>query len=229
MRSRVALLPFLLASLLGLGSLSGATVPAKVPSHSLVRVKLGEGERATVFAERLMPVEVVRSFEGVVFTGQPGRYAVLVISNETIETLFVEITGDVPVPPVPVPVPPVPVPPNPVPVPVPVPPSPVIPSGFVGEVYQRAKAVNDKVNCGKIATNYRNVHSAIAAGGIKTPAEAKTTIYNLNKTLSLPQTWLAYGQWLGAEANKRAPNVNGIDAVRQLFDDIATGMEAASK
>lgn len=220
---------FLFALFLWQPFLAAATAPDKVPVYSLVRVKLDEGERATVFAEKLTPVEVVRSFEGIVFTGPAGRYAVLVISTEDIKTLFVEITSDAPPGPSPPPIPPNPGPgPGPSP-PGPTPPGPVIPAGFAGEVYQKALSVGDKPNCEKIATNYRNVHAAIAAGGIKTPAEAKTQIFTLNKALSLPQTWLGFGQWLGAEANKRAPNTSGMDAARQLFDDVATGLEAASK
>lgn len=90
-----------------------------VPPFSLVRVRLEAGERAWVLGSDLLPVDVERTATGLVFTGRPGRYAVLSFTETSQDQHLVEIAGQVPTPPTP-PIPPVPpVPPTPPPHPVP--------------------------------------------------------------------------------------------------------------
>jgi hypothetical protein len=92
------------------------SVPDTVPEHSLVRVVLNPDEKCFVLSTGLMPVEVIKTDEGVVFTGAPGRYAVLMFSDTASNQEFVEI--------IPRGLPPAPVPPGPVPPPVPPVPDP---------------------------------------------------------------------------------------------------------
>ncbi len=196
----------------------GVVVPDRVQEHHLVKIKLGDGEKCQIFASNLQPVDAVRSYGGVVFTGPPGRYAVIVSNpSDADEVLppvyYVEIYRDGPAPP---PIPPTPIPPNP----------DVIPPGFAGDVCKAALQINDKAGTVKLKDNYQKVLSIIAAGGIKTPAEAKAQISELNKALKLPQTWLPFGQWLGAQANAKAQT---ITATRTFFQDVVTGLEAAAR
>lgn len=191
----------------------GVVVPDRVQEHHLVKIKLSEGEKCQIFASNLQPVDAVRSYGGVVFTGPPGRYAVIVSNpSDADEVLppvyYVEIYRDGPAPP--------PIPPNP----------DVIPPGFAGEVCNAALQINDKAGTVKLKDNYQKVLSIIAAGGIKTPAEAKAQISELNKALKLPQTWMPFGQWLGAQANAKAQT---ITATRTFFQDVVTGLEAAAR
>lgn len=193
-----------------------AVVPAEVPEHRLVRVQLQKGERVSVYSEGLFPVDAIRTYEGIAFTGPPGKYAVSVINTEDPDevlpkTYFVQITGEKPVPPVP---------PGPGPDPIPIPP------GFAGEVYNNAIQARDKVGAAALATNYRKVASMIAAGGITQPVDAKTQIVALNQALRLSSNWKPFGVWIGQQANAKAQT---ISAVRTFFEETATGLEAASK
>lgn len=100
---------------------SGAKIPERVLRDSLVKVELGEGEKCFVLSSDFLPVDLAKTKDGVVFTGKPGRYAVVVsVSGEPEQPKFVEIFDSVPVPVPPAPIPPGPVPPGPTPQPAPV-------------------------------------------------------------------------------------------------------------
>lgn len=66
---------------------------SRVPEHSLVRVHLTDGERATVLGQDFSPVDQTATPYGIAFVGPPNRYAVLVITESGIDTLVVEIIG----------------------------------------------------------------------------------------------------------------------------------------
>ena len=82
-----------LFSLAGTAGCLEVTPGNPVPAYSLVRVTLGEGERAWVIGSDLMPVDVAKTDFGLVFTGKPGRYAVLAFTAETQDQAIVEIGG----------------------------------------------------------------------------------------------------------------------------------------
>lgn len=199
-----------------------AAVPAEVPEHHLVMVKLQAGEFVMINSQTLRPVDAVRAYGGVVFTGPPGLYAVSVFNRNDEEQVlpvvhYVTIT----------PAGPQPVPPGPQPGPQPVPPLPVpVPDGFAGQVYLEAAKVGDKPACAALGANYRKVSSMIAAGGIKDLLTARTALLELNKALKLPQTWKSFAVWIGQEANK---NAQTLDAARKFFEETADGLEAAAK
>lgn len=197
-----------------------AVVPDEVAEYHLVRVQLQKGERVSIYSEGLFPVDAVRSYEGVAFTGPPGRYAVSVINTEDPDevlpkTYFVRITPTTPVPPGPGP--------GPGPGPDPVVP---VPTGFAGEVYQQAVQVRDKSGCTRLAENYRKVAAMIAAGGINQVVDAKTQIVAFNQALNLSTSWKPFGVWIGQQANAKAQT---ITAARAFFEDTALGLETASK
>lgn len=203
-----------------------ATVPDTVPEHHLVMVKLQAGEFVMINSQSLMPVDAVRAYGGVVFTGPPGLYAVSVFNRNDEEQVlpivhYVTITpaGPTPVPPGPTPVPPGPTP-------VPPPPDVPVPDGFAGEVYLEAIKVGDKVNCARLAQNFRKVASMIAAGGIKDPATAKNELFKLNQGLGRIPAWKDFSVWAGQQANKRAQTITGT---RQYLEETADGLEAAAK
>ena len=91
------------------------SVPDTVQEHKLVRVVLNPDQKCFVLSAGLEPVDTVKTDEGVVFTGAPGRYVVLMIGDSDTSQEFVEITSKAPqpVPPGPGPVPPDPQPPTP--------------------------------------------------------------------------------------------------------------------
>ena len=126
----------IVAAIVGIASLCrGATVPEKSPEHSLVRVKLDAGEQAQVVrldANRLRPVQSVAIDGGLVFTGPPGFYTVIVQPLQLLEAEIVE--GGI--------APPLPGPPPPAP---PTPPSPSVPNRYgVGQrIYAAAVTVGD--------------------------------------------------------------------------------------
>lgn len=195
-----------------------AVVPDEVAEYHLVRVQLQKGERVSIYSEGLFPVDAVRSYEGVAFTGPPGRYAVSVINTEDPDevlpkTYFVRITPTTPVPPGP----------GPGPGPDPVVP---VPTGFAGEVYQQAVQVRDKSGCTRLAENYRKVAAMIAAGGINQVVDAKTQIVAFNQALNLSTSWKPFGVWIGQQANAKAQT---ITAARAFFEDTALGLETAAK
>lgn len=113
-------------------------VPAKVAPYSLVRVKLDEGERCFVLAADLSPVEIARIQGGLVFTGPPGRYAVLAFTDNESSQRIVTIGTD------PGPGPKPPIPPGP---------APDVPNAYgVGKIaYDQAVRVARPAHCTAIA------------------------------------------------------------------------------
>lgn len=133
-----------------------ATPPASpVPPYTLVRVKLEPGEKATVLADGFMPVEVVRAESEIVWTGPPGRYGVLVITESGIEAFPVVIQGSAPPRPNPGP--------NPGPDPEP-PPGPVdVPNEMgVGQVAYDNAIVADQAGIKNLINIYESAGSKLA-------------------------------------------------------------------
>lgn len=200
-----------------------ADVPSEVQEHHLVMVKLQAGEFVMINSQSLQPVDAVRAYGGVVFTGPPGLYAVSVFNrNDEDQVLprvsYVTITPAGPQPG------PQPVPPGPQPVPPP--PDVIVPEGFAGEVYMEAVKVGDKTNCARLSQNFQKIASMIAAGGIKDTLTAKNELQKLNKALGLSQTWKPFSNWIVQQGNKRAQT---IITTRQYLEDVANGLEVAAK
>lgn len=195
----------------------GAEVPATAPLYSLVRVKLVTGERATVFSAGLMPVDVVRTYDGIVFTGPAGRYAVLIIGEQDIETKFCEIKGNGPVPPVPPG--PDPVPPDP-----PNPPTPPI-DPIAARLYAVIKPINDKGTMLKLAQNYQTVMNEISSGSIVSPHVARTRLSEVNRSLVLSQSWKPAVDAMIAELKP----VVEMTTLKKVLTATITALELASK
>jgi hypothetical protein len=166
-----------------------AEVPPRVEPYRLVRVTLAPDERAFVLGEGFIPVEIETTGSGLVFTGPPGRYAILVFSPTSQQQLFTHICASAPTPPGPNPPPPTP--PNPPPTP-PAPPNPVVENAYgVGQpAYDAARSLNLPDECRKLSTAFSEAASAIHTGQL--PADVKAT---LDATLdSLSPAWRA--EWL---------------------------------
>lgn len=193
----------------------GATAPERVAEHALVIVKMETGERATVFSANFAPVEVYRGFDGICFTGAPGRYAVLVVptGDAPIQTLFVTIEGEAPPP-----VPPGPTPPGPTP--------PPQPTGFAAEVKAKAADTGDKEGAKRLASTFRTIASEIG-----TKHTTIQQVYNATReatrALALPSAqWTPFNNWLSAQLTQRAQT---MDSVRTTYAAIVEGLEAAAK
>jgi len=186
----------------------GAKAPEQVDEHRLVRVTLEDGERATVFAEGLFPVDSERSYGGLVFTGPPGRYAVVVIRPDDIQTLFVNI-GKSPNPPNP-PDPPGPNPPDP----------PVPPDGFATVVAQKVREINDPTSQAKLRGIVEALIRDIESQKF-TPPRAIYTEFAAKTTGSMPPAWDAFGTWLSQELRSRGQDKAGaIAAIKSLGEGL---------
>lgn len=135
----------------------------QAPEHSLVRVKLSEGERATVLGKDFASVDQTPTPYGIAFTGPASRYAVLVITDGGIETLVVEIigSGPAPVPPKPDdddPQPPEPKPDDPIPDDVP------NRMGIGHSVYREAAKIGDPKMALQLGNNAVNVANRLHKG-----------------------------------------------------------------
>lgn len=195
-----------------------AEVPTTAPVYSLVRVKLETGERATVLSAALVPVDSIRTYEGIAFTGPPGRYAVLVIGTEDVETKFCEIVGAKP---------PVPPPPNPGPDPEPEPDEPDAPLDATGaRLYPIIKRIPDKPSMVKIAGNYRAVLNDLNAGTITNVHEARTKLASLNSGMTLVQAWKPAIEAMTAELNGA---VGDIEKVKKVMRGTIAALELAAK
>lgn len=193
-----------------------AEVPPTSPVHSLVRVKLDTGERATVLSAALVPVDVVRTYEGIAFTGPPGRYAVLVIGTEDVETKFCEIVGTKP-----------PKPPEPGPEPEPEPDNPDEPLDATGaKLYPIIKRIPDKPSMVKIATNYRAVLNDLNAGTITNVHEARTKLASLNSGMTLVQSWRPAIEAMTAELNAA---VGDMERIKKVMRGTIAALELAAK
>lgn len=183
-----------------------------VEPYRLVRVRPAAGERVWVlpWVQQPTAIDVVTAENGdIVWTGPPGVYAVLWLSADGQGQSFVRI-GDSPNPPVPVP-------PGPGPKP---------PQGFAGKVYEKARAVNRPADCGRVAGAFRNVLSAVRAGGIKKREDAVAAIAEQVAALRLDTAWTDFGRWISQMANERAQTMQGIDL---FFAETVEGLEAAAK
>lgn len=188
-----------------------AEAPSSVPAHSLVRVKTTPDEVCFVLTKDLTPVDIAATADGLVFTGPPGRYAILVTNVKTRapQTLTVDI-GDAP------PVPPGPVPPNPI----------VPPSGLAGEAYKAALAINDPAKSLRYAQSFESVSSQIGAGALQSIDQVRSEIIKANRELqSNPpdQRWKAIGDLIAA-ALGQDPSVT---RAKTILDQAAVGLRLA--
>lgn len=206
----------MLAWLLLCAVTSAATVPETSKPYSLVRVKLEAGERATVLSASLLPVEVVRTFEGICFTGPPGRYAVLVIGAEDITTKFCEITGGKPVPPNP----PGPTPPEP---PEPTPPAPT--DEVARRLYPLIIAVGDKATAANLAASYRSVLSKLDDKSITSVLAARTALVAANSGLRISVAWKPAIDGMVKELD----GVVAVSDLQRVMRGTIAALEAAAK
>lgn len=166
-----------------------------VPTYSLVRVALDQGERSWVLRQDFSAVDVAYTKEGFVFTGPPGRYVVLAMTQDGQSQAIVEIGGSGPLPP------------NP---PTPVPPTPPGPDRFgmtaIADTAKLKILPEGRPFIRQIAGHFASVASVVMAGGIGTRQQAIAEVQRLNRQVlgdKLP-TWHAWGMDVG----------NALDALR---------------
>lgn len=147
----------LLAALAAIAN--GADVLPEYPQHSLVRIKLAPDETVAVLSQDFLPIDLVTlPGELAVFTGPPGRYAVIVSGGQGITGVVVtRIVGQVP----PGPNPPGPTPPGPTP------PNPDVPNKYgVGlAAYTAAVAVGKPAEAVTMADIYNSAAARMAGLG----------------------------------------------------------------
>lgn len=129
-----------------------ATAPARVPEHELCKVTLGPGEQAQVLRladNRLRPVRSEPTDGGILFTGRPGYYTVIV---QPLQLLEVEIYADGDPPPAP------PNPPGPPPAP------PTVPDkyGIGPAVYTSAVKIGDPASAKVLAEIFASASGRLA-------------------------------------------------------------------
>jgi len=112
--------------------------------------------------------------------------------------------------------------PDPDPDPEPDPPGPDL-EGFALEVYQQVQPLRKPADAKRLADNFDAVVSQIAAGGVSSATEARDSVSEKNRALSLGPEWKPFGQWLGREFNVRARTLPGT---RQAFELTAQGLRA---
>ena len=185
-------------------------------------MRLADNENATILSQAFTPVDTVREGNAVKFTGQPGRYAVLITRAGTLDTLIAEIPGKPG--PTPLPIDPVePVVPDPiVPNPVDPAPPPTDLTGFALDVYKQAWAVGDKPMAAKLSANF--MKAAASAG--QSREDLVAALIQLNVSTAPGPKWVSFGKWAGSEANKRGQT---LPEIRGVYKELARGLEAASR
>jgi hypothetical protein len=113
---------------------------------------------------------------------------------------------------------PAPLPVDPVPIPAP------RPSGFAGEVYDQVVPVKKASDALRLADNFENVFSQIAAGGITTLEQAVEESRRQNKLLSLGPEWRPFGVWIGSQFDEKAGD---LLKAKDMFHEAAVGLGAA--
>lgn len=162
----------------------GATVPARSPEHELVKVTLAAGEQAQVVRldqNRLRPVASLPVEGGLVFTGKPGFYTIIV---QPLQLLEAEIVAGGPTPPAP------PTPPGPTP---PVPPAPSVPDRYkVGQrTYAAAMAIGDPAGAAVLSDIFS------AASGRLAGLQSADVVDDINEV----------NVWVRTQIDARVPNV----------------------
>lgn len=200
----------------------GATVPEKVDVHRLVRVDLGDDESAVVMANDrsnglITPVETELTPTGIVFTGPPNTYLVIITRIEMVDgkpRVRTEAKTCVIGTPQPVP------PPGPTPGPV----NPR-PDGFAGQVFDEARKVNDASGCVALAGVCDSLVSKIAAGAYanKTAQNVIDDWAEMNKG-KVSAAWKPFGVWLVATLRTQ---VYSVDDAQGAMIAIAKGLNAA--
>lgn len=199
----------------------GATVPDKANVHSLVRVELDDQESAVVMANDrstglITPVETAMTPDGLVFTGPPNTYLVIVTRIEMVDgkprvhtDAKTCVIGT-----------PTPVPPGPTP-------NPVVPrpDGFAGMVYDEARKVNDAAGCAALSAVCDSLVSKIAAGAYanKNAQNVIDDWAELNKG-KVSAAWKPFGVWLVATLRTQ---VYSVDDAHGAMVEIAKGLNAA--
>lgn len=101
-----------------------------------------------------------------------------------------------------------------------------LPTGFAGEIYKMAKAINDPAKCLAYAANYEAISSEIGAGALRALPEVRSRVIELNEPLqSNPRNpqWQAIGVAITAQLG----STTTIDSAKALFDQVAIGLRAA--
>lgn len=192
-----------------------------IPPYRLVRVKLDVGERAWIISSTFEPVDTEQYQQLIVWTGPPGRYAILSWTETGQSQTFVEIgdSGPGPTPP------PDPDPPEP-PEPDPQPPAKVLNDFGIGKVaYEKAVLVRRPLEAAELGQTTRQALAGISQGRL-TPAGAEALIRTKRK--SFTGDWAPW-ETAVEEALSKAISQWGGGALqyRNYLIEIATGLEAA--
>lgn len=199
----------------------GATVPDRADVHKLVRVELSDDESAVVMANDrttglITPVETELTPTGIVFTGPPNTYLVIITRIEMVDgkpRVRTEaktcVIGT-------------PTPPGPQPGPGPVVPRP---DGFAGQVFDEARKINDAAGALVLAGVCDSLVSKIAAGAYanKTAQNIIDDWAELNKG-KVSASWKPFGVWLVATLRTQ---VYSVDDAHGAMQAIAHGLNAA--
>ena len=202
-------------------------IPAGVvPPYSLVRVNLEAGERAWIISEKFTAVDVEQCGSRLVWTGPPGRYAILSWTESQQTQQIVTIGGTGPNPPDPPnPPPPNPDPPNPPDPPTPPPIAILNDYGIGGIAYQEALKVNVPAEARVLGDAARLALNALIEGRV-TPAGAEAVLKSKRELLK--------GNWQGWEAKVEqamaaaiAKYGGGALRYRDYFLELAVALETA--
>lgn len=197
------------------GFAAGAVVKPEnpIPEHKLVRVELEEGERAWILSSSFEPVDVVQvGTKLLVWTGPPGKYAVLSWTETAQSQKIVVIQGGTPEPPDP---------PDPQP-------SKVLNDFGIGLVaYQEAKKIGRPVESKDLATAARLALQKLVEGKT-TPAGAESYLRARREALASDWTpWETAVEKAIAAAIKKYGS--GSLRYRDYMLEIAVALEEAAK
>ncbi len=228
-------LPTVLCALLVCASQAMAIeVEPTAKEHTLVRVKLAQGEAVQVLAVqivqvngvpvgRLRAVEAIATDSEVAFTGPPGYYTLLVSQDgRPTQPREVQIVGSSPNPPTP----PTPVPPGPEPGPTPGPDVPDELGATGARLYPVIKTIDDKPSMIKLAANYRAVLNELNSGSIISVQVARTRLANANAGMSLASGWRPAITAMSAELTSAGGD---IEALKKVFRGTIAALELAAK
>lgn len=198
------------------------TPASPVPPYTLIRVKLEAGERAWVLGADLLPVDVARTETGLVFTGKPGRYAILAFTDATQDQRLVEIRkSDTPDPPSP-PDPPDPPPPPPHPVP-----NDLIQKYGIGLVaWEQATSVSRPAEARTLSLAFYAAANSLQEHRI-TVAGALGYVRSVRETLS--SDWIKWERAVEPLLSKAAVQGQTTLHYRNYFYEIAKALEIAGR
>lgn len=210
-------------------ALSAATVepPSPIAPYKLVRVHLEQGERAWILSSSFEPVDAQYCTPDlIVWTGPPGRYAILTWTEASQSQQIVVIGGTPP------PTPPDPDPPNPPDPPPPNPPDPPAPATVLNEfgvgavTYAAAVKLNRPAEAAVLATAARGALNKLVEGRI-TPVGAEAMLRTAREGLAGDwSSWeTAVEQALQAAIDKYG---SGSLRYRDYFLELSVALEAAA-